>query len=204
MEFEAFELAVIDLAWRDVKLTVANVAAHTRLPPSRVEALLDRMAAEGRLDMELDEARGLIFYVVRGLTPPPPTLAVRPPEPRYAAARPTAGAKARTKSPLIGAIAGFVLPGVGLLYAAPLTAVAAVSVGMLVVVKMAGALPLIGWLMASVATGLGAVASGLLGAMYARKYNLAGRRVHLDLAATRSAGRTLVSPLREAQRVALS
>lgn len=197
MTFEAFELAVIDLASRGVRVTVANVAAHARLAPSRVEPMLDRMAEEGRLDVELDEERGLIFYVVRGLTPPPQTLALRPVA--YAPAAPSGD-----KSVALGALFGLVFPGVGLLYAAPFTAALVTSLGIFAIVQMLGALPLIGWLLSSVALGLGALTSAVLGVRYVRRYNEAGRRTHLDLDATRSLGRTLATPLREARRVALS
>lgn len=201
MTFDAFELAVIDLASRGVRVTVVNVAAHTRMPPSQVEPMLDRMASEGRLDVELDEDRGLIFYVVRGLTPPPQTLALRPidypPPPAPVVSR-------GDKSVALGALFGLVFPGVGLLYAAPWTAAIVASIGIFAIVQMLGALPLIGWLLSSVALGLGALVSAVLGVRYVRRYNQAGRRTHLDLESTRSLGRTLATPLREAQRVALS
>ncbi len=200
MTNEAFELAVIDLASRGVRLTVANVAAHARMPPSRVEKQLDGMAHAGRLDVELDEDRGLIFYVVRGLTPLPPHLALRPID--YGA--PTVAHHRGQKSAAVGAVLGLLIPGVGLLYAAPWGAAAVVTLAIFLAVKMVGALPLIGWLLSSVALGVGALASGALGAMYVRKYNQHGRRTHLDPSATQRAGRTLVPPLREAQRVAIS
>ena len=67
MKFERFELAVIDLASRGVRLTVPNVAACLRLEPQKAEQWLDRMAYEGRLDVEVDESEGYVFYRVRGL-----------------------------------------------------------------------------------------------------------------------------------------
>ena len=201
MTFEAFELAIIDLASRRVRITVANVAMHTRLSPSRVEEMLDRMACDGRLDVELDEDRGCIFYVVRGLTPPPEHLVVRS---SYQAPRPVETAARGNKSVALGTALGFLAPGVGLLYAAPWKAAAVISVAIVVGVQMVGAIPLLGWLLSSVVLGLAALISAVLGAIYTRKYNQMGRRTHLDIAATRQAGRTLVDPLRQAQRAVSS
>jgi hypothetical protein len=164
--------------------------------------MLDRMAREGRVDVELDEDRGVIFYVVRGLTPPPAHLAVRPID--YGAYYAQQTAPKGDKSVAIAAVLGLLFPGVGLLYAAPWTAALAVGLGTLVVVKMVAAIPLLGWLLSPAVMGVCALASGVLGAMYARKFNRAGKRTHLDLTATRTAGKSLVSPLREAHRVASS
>ncbi len=206
MTHEAFELAVIDIASQGIKITVANVAAKVRLAPAHVEEMLDRMASEGRLDMELDEERGLIFYVVRGLTPPPTNIVRYPGSyvpPSYAASSPVGAPRRGNKSPTIGAVLGFLVPGVGLLYAAPWVAAAVFTFATFVMVKMVGALPLIGWLLKSAMLGLAALTSGVLGAIYVRKYNANGKRTHLDMGATRNAGRSLVTPLREAERVAL-
>lgn len=194
MTFEAFELAVMDLASRGVRLTVANVCVHARLAPSRVEEMLDRMAHEGRLDVELDEDRGLIFYVVRGLTPAPQHLAVRAIDYRAPAPR------IANKSVALGAVLGLLMPGIGLVYAAPWSAALAVFAATFVAVKMVAAIPLFGWLLSSVVLGVGALASAALGMIYVRRFNQHGRRTHLDLGATREAGRALVTPLREAQR----
>jgi hypothetical protein len=177
MTRDDFEVAVIDLASRGVRLTTANVAAFVRLSPGKVEAWLDELAFAGRLEVELDEAEGLCFYRVRGLTPTPPgALAIAPI--RYDAT-PTAPAR-RHKTPLLAALLGLALPGVGLLYAAPLSAAVFATVATLVSVKMLGALPLVGWLLKSVALGICAIVSALLGSKYARVYNLHGRRAHIS------------------------
>ena len=47
MTFDSFELAVIDLASRGVRLTVANVASHLHVAPAKAEEWLDQMAREG-------------------------------------------------------------------------------------------------------------------------------------------------------------
>lgn len=203
MTFEEFELGIIDLASRRVRLTVANVAMHMRMAPSKVEEMMDKMAREGRLDVELDEERGVIFYVVRGLTPPPQDIVLRPAPPRTPPpSHPAVHAPRGNKSVALGALFGLLAPGIGLLYAAPMKATVVVTIATIIGVKMIAAVPLIGWLLSSVALGIAALASAVLGAMYVRKFNQTGQRTHLDLAATRQASRTLVDPLRQAERVA--
>lgn len=174
MTFDSFELAVIDLASRGVRLTVANVASHLHVAPAKAEEWLDQMAREGRLDLELDEVVGLIFYRVRGLTPPPRDIAVRP-VPSRAIPREPRG----NKSTALAAALGLLLPGAGLVYAAPVSAAAVVGLVILVAVKMLSALPLLGPLLSSIALGLGALVSAVLGLLYARQYNRHGRRTHL-------------------------
>ena len=173
MTFNRFELAVIELASRGVRLTVANVAANLRVAPAKAEEWLDQMAREGRLDLELDEVVGLVFYRVRGLTPPPRDIVVAP-TPAYASPRPS-----KQKSTALAAALGLMLPGAGLVYAAPVSAAAVVGLVTLVTVKMLAAFPLLGPLLSSIALGLCALASAVLGLLYARQYNRHGRRTHV-------------------------
>ncbi len=69
-----FQVAVIDVAWRGVPLTVANVVAHLRIDPELVERDLDRMARDGRVDVEVDvevevdDTLAAVVYRVRGLS----------------------------------------------------------------------------------------------------------------------------------------
>ncbi|HHH29899.1 MAG TPA: hypothetical protein ENK57_16355 [Polyangiaceae bacterium] len=176
MTFDSFELAVIELASRGVRLTVTNVAANLHVAPAKAEEWLDQMAREGRLDLELDEVVGLVFYRVRGLTPPPRDIVVP-------SARPTPPALPREprgqKSTALAAALGLLLPGAGLVYAAPVSAAAVVGLFTLVAVKMLAAFPLLGPLLSSIGLGLCALASGVLGLLYARQYNRHGRRTHL-------------------------
>jgi hypothetical protein len=188
MSYTRFELAIVDLARRGTRLTVANVAAHLRMEPSKAEAWLDKMATEGRLDLEVDEDEGVVFYRVRGLgseprwqEPPPRTWS----SPSYAPVAMTGwtapGPVVKPqKNALLAAAFGLVLPGLGLVYAAPLSAVAIASIVTLCAVKMAGALPLVGMLLKSVVLGVAALASAVLGVLYTRQYNLTGKRTHLD------------------------
>jgi hypothetical protein len=172
MTYDRFELAVIELANRGVRLTVANVAAHLRVTPKKSEEWLDQMAREGRLDLELDEVVGLVYYQVRGLTPPPTDIVVAPTPPR-----PTV--PAGRKSTALAAALGMFFPGAGLVYAAPVSAAAVVGLVTLVAFHMLAALPLVGWLVSTIGLGICALASGVLGLLYARQYNRHGRRTHL-------------------------
>jgi hypothetical protein len=183
MGYSRFELSIVDLARRGVRITVANVAAHLRMEPAKVEAWLDKMASEGRLDLEVDEDEGLVFYRVRGLGETPGWREARtwgsPPVAMAAWTPPGPPVRAQ-KTPWIAALCGIVLPGLGLVYAAPFSAVAVASIVTFVAVKMLGAVPLVGVLLKSVALGFAALASAVLGVLYARQYNVTGKRTHLD------------------------
>jgi hypothetical protein len=169
MKFEPFELAVIELASRGVRLTVPNVAAALRLEPGKAEQWLDRMAYEGRLDVELDEEEGYVFYRVRGLSPMPTTLVPRP----------TFRMMRAHKSITAGALLGLLVPGLGLVYAAPVSVAAIAAIATLAAVKMLGVLPLFGPILSSIALGIAALTSAVLGALYVKQYNRFGRRTHL-------------------------
>ncbi|MCA9623848.1 MAG: hypothetical protein KC731_32725 [Myxococcales bacterium] len=179
MTFDQFELAIIELAGRGVTLTVANVAAHLHVTPTKAEEWLDEMAKTGRLDLELDETVGLIYYRVRGLTPPPTDLALRP-------RVPVAPRLTKPKNATVAAVLGLLLPGAGLLYAAPVTAALVVGLITLAAVKMLSALPVVGALLSSVGLGICALGSAYLGTLYARQYNRHGRRTHLEPATRRA------------------
>ncbi len=174
MNYDRFEMSVIELASRGIRLTVANVTACLHVEPTRAEEWLDRMAQEGRLDVEIDEDVGLIFYRVCGLSPATTALAHNVQPSQQAIERPKG-----PKSAALGAALGMLFPGFGLIYAAPWTVAALGTVGTLVVVKMFAALPLVGWLLSSIALGLCAIASGLAGMLYTQEYNRGGRRKHL-------------------------
>ncbi len=174
MNYDRFELSVIELASRGVRLTVANVTASLLVEPTKAEEWLDQMAQEGRLDVEIDEDVGLIFYRVRGLSPASTALA-----PRWHSGERAIQHPKGSKSAAAGALLGLMFPGVGLIYAAPWTVAAAGTVGTLVLVKMFAALPLFGWLLSSIALGVCALASGLAGILYTHEYNRRGGRQHL-------------------------
>lgn len=170
MDYAQFQIAVIDLAAKDVPLTVANVVAHLHVEPARTETFLDRMAREGRVDIEVDEAQGSVVYRVRGLStstgrlvPDTPVTPWRVPQPY----RP-APAKSVTLAVLLAAL----LPGIGLAYAAPLRTVFLWTLAMVILGNLVAAHLVLGpifWTGAS-------VVSALFGGLYAVRYNQEGQR----------------------------
>lgn len=170
MDYAQFQIAVIDLASKDVPLTVANVVAHLHVEPGRTETFLDRMAREGRVDVEVDEAQGSIVYRVRGLSTrtgrllPDTTFNVWRAPQLYRPAPP--------KSVALAVLLAALLPGIGLAYAAPLRTIvlwtlAMIFMGNLVATHLVLA-PLF-WTGAS-------VLSALFGGLYAVRYNQEGQR----------------------------
>ncbi len=170
MKFEEFEVSVIELASRGTRLTIANVVAALGVAPKSAEEWLDQMAHAGRLEVELDENEGVVFYKVRGLSLQQQGQGWFGPRPMV---------RKREKSALVGALAGLLVPGFGLVYAAPLSAAALATLCIIVATKMAAAFPLIGPLLSSVVLGVAALCSAALGAAYVKQYNVRGRREHL-------------------------
>jgi hypothetical protein len=178
MKFERFELSVIELAGQGVQLSVPNVSAYLRVAPSKTEEWLDKMAYEGRLDVELEEDQGYVYYRVRGLTPFPG--GSHTPMPSAMVVRPELLPMRGQKSATWGAIFGLLIPGFGLFYAAPITAAILGGVALAVLVNVAGAFPLLGPLFAAMTLALGALTSAILGAEYTKRYNAFGCRTHLE------------------------
>ncbi|MDC3958256.1 hypothetical protein [Polyangium jinanense] len=181
MNYERFQVEVIELGSRGVPLTVANVVAHLRTPPARVQGGLDRMAREGLLDLEVDENEGFVVYRVRGLS-------TTAPRPRRREARPMQADRAmpmtyeppslltvRRKSVTLAVVLGALVPGIGLAYAAPLRVVLAASLLVMVFGRVLGAslifAPLF-WVFAI-------CVSALFGGLYAVRYNQEGHRARL-------------------------
>ncbi len=69
MDRDQFESEVLALAAEGTKVTVANVAVRTRLPPRKVEAMLDDMVRHGHIHSDIDEADAVVVYTVKGLSP---------------------------------------------------------------------------------------------------------------------------------------
>jgi hypothetical protein len=65
VEYDDFQDAVIELADGGTRLTKGNVALRLKIEPATASAMLDRMARDGRLELDLDERSGEIFYEVR-------------------------------------------------------------------------------------------------------------------------------------------
>ncbi len=84
----------------------------------------------------------------------------------------------RKKNVLLAFILGLLLPGLGLLYAAPWLVAVVGTVFALAIHKMFHWIPLVG----SVIVGLMAICSGLLNATYAKGFNRHGKRVPVAVA----------------------
>jgi hypothetical protein len=63
VEYDDFRDAVIELAGSGTRLTKGNVALRLKIEPATAGAMLDRMTREGRLELDIDERSGEIFYV---------------------------------------------------------------------------------------------------------------------------------------------
>lgn len=181
MSYENFQIDVIELGSRGVPLTVANVVAHLRVPPERVQRALDRMAREGLLDLEVDEDEGFVVYRVRGLSTTAPLARRRETRPTRAACfAPTTYARhspltVARKSVTVAVVLGALVPGIGLAYAAPLRVVLAASLLVLVFGKVLVATFVFAPLFWVFATGV----SALFGGLYAVRYNQEGHRARL-------------------------
>jgi len=188
MKLRDFEIEVIQLADDGLRLTVANVAARLKLSTDKAEKWLDELAKAGKLDVEIDEDHGVVFYTVRGLDPrrsprvgQDPGTALRlaeleadieasPPPPRAMVPLP----QRRQKSVLLAFVAAFFLPGIGLFYAAPIFSAVVATVACALLMKLA-ALPFVGW---AIGVAL-ALSSGAAGALYAKAFNRTGRRTEI-------------------------
>lgn len=173
MDHVEFQIAVIDLAASGVPLTVANVVAHLRIDPDRAEKMLDRMARDGRVDVDVDEALCTVVYRVRGLS----TVTKRPLTHvdlhawRMQPAHRVASPKSVTLAVLLAAL----FPGLGLAYAAPLRAVLIWSIVMLFSGKLVGGNLMLGPLFWT----LSVIVSALFGGLYAVRFNQEGHRAGL-------------------------
>jgi xanthosine utilization system XapX-like protein len=189
VDYDDFQIAVIDLASTGTRLTVANIVAELGVKPSRAEPWLDQMARDGRVDVEVDELEGAVVYRVRGLTP----RARRPAASSKAsvdfgaldlgqvgrslglAQRPRPGLRQRDVR--IGALLGGLFPGLGLAYAAPWSIAAIAAIGVWIGFKVLAAVSLfffgIPFIIAAAAV------SAVLGAVYAHRFNQEGHRARL-------------------------
>ncbi len=173
MDYVKFQIAVIDLAAKDVPLTVANVVAHLHVDPRQTETFLDRMTRDGRVDLEVDEVRGAVVYRVRGLSTSTGRLM---PEMHLGAWRmPSSHQLTRSKSVTAAVLLAALLPGIGLVYAAPLRTALLWSVAMLVLGHLLGAHMMFGPLFWTTAS----ITSALFGGLYAVRFNQEGHRAAL-------------------------
>ncbi|TKD06244.1 hypothetical protein [Polyangium fumosum] len=181
MSYESFQIEVIELGSRGVPLTVANVVAHLRTPPARVQQGLDRMAREGLLDLEVDENEGFVVYRVRGLSTSLPLARRRAARPKpidsitpVTYTRPSLRMTPQ-KSVTLAVVLGALVPGLGLAYAAPLRVVLPASLLVIVFGKLLAPLLIFAPLFWVFAIGV----SALFGGLYAVRYNQEGHRAPL-------------------------
>ena len=192
MKLKDFEMAIIELAHEGVRLTIPNVVARLKVKPDQAEKWLDDLAREDKLEVEIDEDEAIIYYRVRGLTVTAEKggvgsdLAALGNQAVAAASLGVALGglnrekasplpKDQRKSLLAGLLLGLLLPGLGLFYAAPWLVAVLGTVGILLVWKLLGWIPLIG----SLVIGTYALGSALLGGLYTAEFNRTGKRAKL-------------------------
>ncbi|MBI4702398.1 MAG: serine/threonine protein kinase [Deltaproteobacteria bacterium] len=187
---DGFELDVVELAAEGVELTAANVAARLRIVPAQAEAALARMAGTGRLVPDAGAAGGAgaaPAYRVAGLSMPAPGrwqrfgphwrrllrwLKIDP------AIAPVLEPAARKSVP-IGVALGAFLPGIGLLYAAPVSMALLLTLVGIIVAGTLDDIPFVGGVLSGVFMIAFAVLSGVLGGAHAWHFNRQGKRTPL-------------------------
>jgi hypothetical protein len=65
VEFDDFQESVLELAQGGTRITKGNVALRLQVTPERASSLLDRMAKDGVLELDIDERSNEIYYEVR-------------------------------------------------------------------------------------------------------------------------------------------
>ncbi len=188
VELKDFRSDVLALSRRR-RLTVASVAQHTGVTRQQAERWLDDMCRDGLLDLEIDEDQAITFYRVVGGELPDEggiTAALAPIGERMVSGASRGAATAKRfaaprrdghKSLVRGFLLGFFLPGVGLVYSAPYSAVLAGTAALALALWLY-TLPLVGIVALPLLVAL-AVASGAAGIFYANAYNKQGKRTHI-------------------------
>ena len=208
VDYDDFQAAVLEIADGGGRITKGGVALRLKLEPAAAGALLDRMTRDGRLELDIDERSGEIFYEPRravrggrgrgrdeekreskgplaglGKALDDGALAVKVGSAIMAAKAGVGGAVAlppeRRRKIMVGVIAGGLLPGVGLAYSAPWPVVVASSLVFLVGFKILTLIPFFSSLLLLPFVVVCAIASAVLGGLYAWQYNRAGKRAPL-------------------------
>jgi hypothetical protein len=203
VDYAKFRDGVVELAAEGKRLTKTSAAARLRIEPAEAGALLDRMAREGELELDIDERSGEIFYERRrrvGAAPPAQSEgAAGRALTDLGAAIDEGGALAKKvgtaillgtkgEGPLaparrrkvgLGVVLGGIFPGLGLAYAAPWPVVAVASAVVIVGYKILAFIPFFSGLLTASFLAICAIASAVLGGLYAWQYNQAGKRAPL-------------------------
>lgn len=187
VEYDEFQDAVVELARGGARVTKGNVALRLRIEPASAGAMLDRMARDGRLELDVDERTGEIFYEVRkkdgGATRAPGKAALAEIGEAWIAGKAAQGGVAlppdKRKKLGVGILLGGLLPGFGLAYSAPWPVVVGFSVVVALGVKIIGLIPLLSAFLLIPFVACCAIASGVLGGLYAWQYNQTGKRTPL-------------------------
>ena len=191
MDYPQFQVAAVDLAHDGTPLTVANIVVGLRIGAAEAERHLARMAKEGHLDSEFDDAEGVLVYRVRGLTKKGSGESLSGAI-RNAAIGTMLQQKLGTSLGLgapndkvfpgkrkiaTGVVLGAVVPGLGLAYAAPWKVVAAATIVVIVGFKLLAFFSLMFAVPFLVAA---AAISAILGGLYTWQFNQTGQRVALS------------------------
>jgi hypothetical protein len=209
VEYDDFQDAVGDLAARGTRITKGGVALRLKIEPAAAGEMLDRMAREGRLELDLDETSGEIFYTKgRGTPAAEADAPASGGEAKSAlstlgkaldgdplakakiglgaalamgkAGAETAGLAAGQRRKLaVGFLLGGLLPGFGLFYTAPLPVAVLASAAFVVGVKLIGVIPVLSTFLLIPFVVVFAVASAVLGGLYTWQYNQTGKRTPL-------------------------
>jgi len=203
VEYDDFQDAVISLAEGGTRLTKGNVALRLKIEPASAGAMLDRMTRDGRLELDIDERSGEIFYEIRRRDGAPVpakaggartalaeigkaldggSLATRVGAAMVmgkAASTGVALPPEKRRKISVGIVLGGLLPGFGLAYSAPWPVVVASSVVVALGIKIIGLIPLFSSFLLIPFVALCAIASGVLGGLYTWQYNQTGKRTPL-------------------------
>jgi hypothetical protein len=200
VEYDDFQDAVIELADGGMRLTKGNVALRLKIEPASAGTMLDRMTRDGRLELDLDERSGEIFYEVhakdRGRSQPAGksalskalddgALAVKVGTALAMARSGVGGAGGMALPPeqrrkiALGVLLGGLIPGLGLAYTAPWPVVVASSLVVFVGYKVLALIPFFSSFLLIPFLVVCVVASAVLGGLYTWQYNRNGKRTPL-------------------------
>jgi hypothetical protein len=193
VDYAAFQEAVIELADDGVRITKARVAERLSIEPARAGELLDRMARDNVLELDIDERTSEIFYTLSSRRPPVKASgsalakldeAVGAIEKAGLAAKVGGALLGGDKGPkrrkiATGVVLGTLLPGIGLAYAAPWPIVVGASIVVIAGAKIIALIPILSSFLLVPFLVVCAIASGALGGAYSWSFNQAGKRAPL-------------------------